>query len=75
MVAAPFAPMSTPGSPSAQAGVFSKPLITPSSPIEKAQAWPLWRLGMGLQLLLSVVTILMTRMGREPVCARLLVPM
>ena len=46
----------------------------PSSPIEKAQAWPLWRLGMALQLLLAVVTVLMTRMEREPVCARLLVP-
>ena len=46
----------------------------PSSPTEKAAAWPLWRLGMGLQLLLAVLTVLLTRMGRQPSCAVALVP-
>ncbi len=46
----------------------------PSSPTEKAEAWPLWWMGMALQLLLAAVTILLTRMKLEPVCARMLVP-
>lgn len=34
----------------------------------------MWRLGIGLQLLLAVVTILLTRMGQQPVCATALLP-
>ncbi|MFA6560334.1 MAG: hypothetical protein WCV00_00315 [Verrucomicrobiia bacterium] len=59
--------------PSASSGAY-KPLITPSSPTEKTAAWPLWRLGIALQLLLAVVTILLTRMGRQPACAAALLP-
>ncbi|MFZ2641974.1 MAG: hypothetical protein WA117_13330 [Verrucomicrobiia bacterium] len=65
--------MPPPSKPTASSKAY-KPLITPSSPTEKAEAWPLWRLGMGLQLLLAVITILLTRMGQQPACATALLP-
>lgn len=66
--------MPTPSTPPVSSSAYYKPLITPSSPTEKTAAWPLWRLGMGLQLLLAVVTILLTRMGRQPGCGAALLP-
>ncbi|MBI5688098.1 MAG: hypothetical protein HZC54_23745 [Verrucomicrobia bacterium] len=65
--------MPPPSTPPASSSAY-KPLITPSSPTEKTAAWPLWRLGIGLQLLLAVVTVLLTRMGRQPGCAAALLP-
>jgi hypothetical protein len=65
--------MPTPPTPAAGSSAY-KPLITPSSPTEKTAAWPLWRLGVGLQLLLAVVTVLLTRMGKQPACAAALLP-
>jgi hypothetical protein len=65
--------MSTPTTPAAGSSAY-KPLITPSSPTEKTAAWPLWRLGVGVQLLLAVVTVLLTRMEKQPACAAALLP-
>ena len=66
--------MSTPSTPPAGSSVQYKPLITPTSPIEKTAAWPLWWTGIALQLLLAALTVLLTRMGRSPACAAALLP-
>ncbi|MCX6910975.1 MAG: hypothetical protein NTY01_23435 [Verrucomicrobia bacterium] len=66
--------MPTPSTPSANSSAYSKPLIMPSSPIEKAAALPLWRLGIALQVLLALLTVLLTRMEKQPACASALLP-
>jgi len=54
---------------------MSKPLIMPNSPTEQAQARPLWAMGIALQVLLTVVTVALTWLNKEPLCRAALVPL